>query len=130
MKKAIAILTILIITASVLHKTLVFSYYEYDKTYIIENLCINKEDPEMGCEGKCYLMNKANDEKAQGILIQILKSVKDEVAQIVDKFEFHSEEIKDEYFAHYLFSQIQTREFKLIKPPTQHFFKTTERVIA
>lgn len=130
MKKAIAILTILIITASGLHKTLVFSYYEYDKTYIIENLCINKDDPEMGCEGKCYLMNKANDEKAQGIMIQILKSIKDEVAQIQEKYEFNSLEIQEEYFEHYLFSQIQLREFNLIKPPTHHFFNTRERVIA
>lgn len=125
MKKAIAILTILIITASGLHKTLVFSYYEYDKAYIIENLCINKNDPEMGCEGKCYLLNKANEEKAQGIMIQILKSIKDEVAQLEEEFQFQSSENENEYFINYLFSAIRVREFKLIKPPTYHFFSTT-----
>lgn len=129
MKKVIAILTILIITASGLHKTLVFSYYEYDKTYIIENLCINKDDADMGCEGKCYLMNKANEEKAQGILIQILKSIKDEVAQVQEEYNFHTINSENKYYIHYQFSAVQLREFNLIKPPN-HFLNNQKRLIA
>ncbi len=29
--------------------------YRLNKTYIAENLCINKDKPEMHCHGKCYL---------------------------------------------------------------------------
>jgi hypothetical protein len=129
MRKVIAILTILIITTSGLHKTLVFSYYEFDKAYIIENLCINKDDPEMGCEGKCYLMNKANEEKAQGIMIQILKSIKDEIAQVQGEFHFNIEDYESIYYSYYQFSAVQLREFKLIKPPN-NFLNIQSRIIA
>ena len=117
MKKVIAILTILIITVAGLHKTLVFSYYEYNKSYIIENLCINKNEPKKGCEGKCYLMNKANEQKAQGIIIQILKSVKDEVAKVQEEYLFVAFEIENAYNTFYHFSKVLTIVFDLIKPP-------------
>ena len=82
MKRYFSILIILIITVASLHKTIVFAYYEIDKEYIIENLCVNADEPEMGCEGKCYLMNKANDDKAVGIIVDLLKSIKEFNAQI------------------------------------------------
>ncbi len=126
MRKVIAILTIIIITASGLHKTLVFSYYEFDKAYIIENLCINKNDPEMGCEGKCYLMNKANEEKAQGIMIRILKSIKDEVAQVVEHYHLNLNYSENKYYIRYQFSATKLREFNLIKPPN-HFLNIQSR---
>ena len=97
MKGIFSILIILIITVASLHKTIVFAYYEIDKEYIIENLCVNTDEPEMGCEGKCYLMNKANDDKAVGIIVDLLKSIKEFNAQISDKLTlnipYHSETI-------------------------------------
>ncbi|MFN5705055.1 MAG: hypothetical protein ACK45U_04305 [bacterium] len=129
MKRLIAIFTILIITASSLHKTIVFSYYEYNKTYIIENLCINKEEPEIGCEGKCYLMNKVNEEKAQGILIQILKNIKDEIAQVQGEYIFNTLSIENKYYTHNLSNYTLLREFNLIKPPN-HFLNIQKHLIA
>ncbi|WP_340063596.1 hypothetical protein [Ascidiimonas aurantiaca] len=32
--------------------------YHYNIVYIIENFCVNKEKPELNCDGKCYLAQK------------------------------------------------------------------------
>lgn len=37
---------------------IIFFSYEFNKTYIIENYCINKNRPELHCDGKCYLAQK------------------------------------------------------------------------
>lgn len=45
-----------------------FSYFQLNVDYIIENYCINKERPELDCNGKCYLMEQlaaADDQKRQ-----------------------------------------------------------------
>src|SRR5690606_3619645 len=44
--------------------------YVINQDYIAEYLCINKDKPEMDCNGKCYLMQKIqkeNDEKKQNL---------------------------------------------------------------
>ncbi len=50
----------------------VFPLFEYivDQDYIAEFLCINKDKVEMQCNGKCYLMqrlNEQNEEKKQNL---------------------------------------------------------------
>ncbi len=45
-----------------------FPYIDYlvRKSYIITNFCINKDKPEMGCNGKCHLNEKlSEDNKAE-----------------------------------------------------------------
>jgi hypothetical protein len=37
--------------------------HELNKAYIIEHFCINKDKPELKCEGKCYLMQQMKAEK-------------------------------------------------------------------
>jgi len=34
---------------------MLFSAFKLNQTSIIEKLCVNKENPEMKCDGKCYL---------------------------------------------------------------------------
>ncbi len=44
--------------------------YVVNQDYIAEFLCINKEKPELSCNGKCYLMqklNEQNEEKRQNL---------------------------------------------------------------
>ncbi|GGF45557.1 hypothetical protein GCM10011339_37550 [Echinicola rosea] len=52
--------------------SMVFSVIQMDyvlnKEYIAENLCINRDKPEMNCDGKCFLAEKlqeAQDQKEQ-----------------------------------------------------------------
>lgn len=39
----------------------IFLDYELHKEYIIDNFCVNKNKPEMNCDGKCYLAKKLNE---------------------------------------------------------------------
>lgn len=61
-----------------------FANYELRKTYIIKNFCINKNRPEMNCDGKCYLakqLKKAeqgNEKQATNSFISRLISFESE----------------------------------------------------
>jgi len=44
---------------------LVYLDYELRKEYIIANLCVNRDNPIVVCEGKCYLAEKIVDAKKQ-----------------------------------------------------------------
>ncbi|NNE76683.1 MAG: hypothetical protein HKN31_06375 [Pricia sp.] len=51
--------------------------YVIDQDYIAEFLCINKKRVEVQCNGKCYLMqrlNQQNDEKKQNLRVLLLKN--------------------------------------------------------
>lgn len=47
----------------------VFAGFELNREYIAEELCVNKEKPELACHGKCFLADKlkqaAEKEKKQ-----------------------------------------------------------------
>ena len=36
----------------------IFLQYEFNKEYIIQNYCVNKNRPQLHCDGKCYLAKK------------------------------------------------------------------------
>ena len=42
---------------------IIFANYELSKDFIIKNYCVNKNRPEMHCDGKCYLAKQL--EKAE-----------------------------------------------------------------
>ena len=44
---------------------LVYLDYELRKEYIMANLCVNRDNPIVVCEGKCYLAEKIVDAKKQ-----------------------------------------------------------------
>lgn len=48
-------LLILILTIQVLDKTFIYFVYKINIKEIIENYCINRDKPELECDGKCYL---------------------------------------------------------------------------
>jgi hypothetical protein len=46
--------------------------FELGQSYVKENLCINKEEKQLTCEGKCFLTkmlekNRSNDSEAPGL---------------------------------------------------------------
>ena len=51
---------LLIITSLAANFSQVFVYagFEMNENYIVSKLCINRDKPEMHCNGKCYLMRK------------------------------------------------------------------------
>ena len=60
MQRLIAIAFILIVTLPVMHKAIVITNYIVDYDYISQVLCINKEEPELQCNGKCHLNKELN----------------------------------------------------------------------
>ncbi|WP_341228392.1 hypothetical protein [uncultured Arcticibacterium sp.] len=50
---ALSLLTLLLVKAMVVPA--IFFNYELRKDFIIENFCVNKERPELNCDGQCYL---------------------------------------------------------------------------
>tara|TARA_R110002033_G_scaffold23560_3_gene55586 strand:- start:3832 stop:4218 length:387 start_codon:yes stop_codon:yes gene_type:complete len=44
--------------------SLTYAYYELDPIGFVENLCENKDKPEMHCNGKCQLMKVAESQNS------------------------------------------------------------------
>lgn len=67
MSKAIAILLSVIVLLPSIQKVAIIVDYEVNKDYIARNLCINRDKPEMACEGKCQLCKRLeeSENKAQ-----------------------------------------------------------------
>lgn len=55
MSRILAIFLFLIISAQAVHQGLIYAYFVTNKAYIVENLCENKDVPELKCDGKCHL---------------------------------------------------------------------------
>jgi len=67
-------MTVLLL-GSVLRIPLTYSYYWLDQTGFIEQLCENKDRPELNCDGKCYLsqMLKAQAGEEENKTIPVLQ---------------------------------------------------------
>ncbi|MBX2924364.1 MAG: hypothetical protein KF746_19335 [Chitinophagaceae bacterium] len=51
-----------------------YTVYEYDKTFFIELFCVNKDRPQMECNGQCKLaqmQQEENEKNADNILKQL-----------------------------------------------------------
>ena len=64
------LLTYIIILSFILFgikETVIVSFYEVNKEYITKIYCINKEKPELKCDGKCHMkkMIKKSEKKEQ-----------------------------------------------------------------
>ncbi|TXK48746.1 hypothetical protein FVR03_07755 [Pontibacter qinzhouensis] len=59
-------------------KVLLIVDYQANKAYIMEFLCINRDKPELACEGKCHLseqLKKQDDAEKQGGAQNVAKEV-------------------------------------------------------
>ncbi|MFT5884765.1 MAG: hypothetical protein ACI9IP_001222 [Arcticibacterium sp.] len=60
---ALSLLTLLLVKAMVVPA--IFFNYELRKDFIIQNFCVNKDRPELNCDGKCYLAKQLKAAKQQ-----------------------------------------------------------------
>jgi len=58
LKRALAILLLLCSVSLSLSQFFVFAGFEMNRSYIVAALCINRDRPQLHCNGKCYLMKK------------------------------------------------------------------------
>jgi len=75
MKKAFAAIILVVVCWNALQKTLFFGFYELNKEYVVEKLCVNRDDANSDCKGKCFLMEEKNEKEAVGIIINTLKEI-------------------------------------------------------
>jgi len=55
MRRIVSILFLLAFVTTSLKQYYPYLDYSINKNYISEFLCVNKDKPELGCEGKCHL---------------------------------------------------------------------------
>lgn len=58
LRRFISIALVLLVSWQTLAKLSVFAWYLTNKTYIATTLCVNRNKPEMHCNGKCVLMQR------------------------------------------------------------------------
>lgn len=61
MKQVLSIVLILLLSAQCLIQLGLVASYQFHKEYIVKSLCINRNRPEMHCEGKCFLRKRLAD---------------------------------------------------------------------
>jgi hypothetical protein len=76
-KKFLSILFSVLFLVISVQKTLVFGFYELEKEYVIEKLCVNKNVENSCCFGKCFVEKQTSEKEAEGIIINTLKNIKE-----------------------------------------------------
>ena len=51
-----------------------------NRSYIAKNLCVNRDKPMMGCNGKCYLSKKLKEQEKQDQQAPVSKTEKFDIA--------------------------------------------------
>lgn len=65
---------VLFISNNIFKAAVIFNYW-HNKASIIENCCINKNKPELNCNGKCYVgseLNKLESEKEENTSLRMM----------------------------------------------------------
>lgn len=57
-KRLTAFLLLLALINCAFSRFAVFAGFELNRSYIAQNLCVNKSRPALRCEGRCYFMKK------------------------------------------------------------------------
>lgn len=87
MKNVIAISLLFIFALASLKEATMFAFFKINQTSIQELFCINKEAPELKCEGKCHLNAK---------IAQANDSENEEKAPIYEQLEWHINVVETE----------------------------------
>ncbi len=58
MKKVISVFLLLTLCSQLMVKVGVIVTWKFNQNYISQNLCINRDKPEMECNGKCHLQKQ------------------------------------------------------------------------
>lgn len=78
MKKITSIFILVAVLLSCFSKLGIVVYYQWNKKYISEVLCVNKNNPEKHCEGKCHLKKQLQkDEERQKNIPSGVKEVEE-----------------------------------------------------
>lgn len=97
-------------------------YYQLNKQYIAKQLCENKNNPKMGCNGHCYLVKqlKKAEENEKKQSTQIVKAKEEIACNIQFKFSSNLNTTVEECFFLVPDSHLYLADFnhKTVKPPS------------
>lgn len=120
MNRLFASILILVVLLGTFGSWFAFAEYEWNKDYIAENLCINKDRPELNCNGFCYLKTQLEKvDKSMDLTNEIpQKPIQEETRELVYTFDDLSfsfinvfglhEKTEIVYLNHYSFRLIDT----------------------
>lgn len=122
-------ITLVVLSLSLIVKSFVVPFicldYELRKEFIIKNYCVNKNRPELHCDGKCFLAKKikAQTDKEEQAALQnfIYKLLEINSFESQSTFDFANVvEIKDFSVRNYLFAELSTLDFtsSFFHPPS------------
>lgn len=97
MKNIVSIFIGFIILITTFHKSIVFAFYEIKKDYVIEQLCVNRNIKNSCCFGKCFIEKQTSEKEAKGIIINLLKNIKEDFFIENINIAFNSESSTQEY---------------------------------
>ena len=98
--------------------------YMVNYDYIADELCVNRDRPELNCNGRCYLMNalaeeasKKKDAQQREEKLNFQLSITYFVSETDWSFELPQAATKTQPTDHYLFKKIEGFTAALLKPP-------------
>jgi hypothetical protein len=71
-KKFLSVILILLLGIQAFYSLSIYSVFLANRDYVAKVLCINRDRPELDCEGSCFLSKQLNEaeEKRQGDTLQ------------------------------------------------------------
>ncbi|MCO5235081.1 MAG: hypothetical protein M9933_02340 [Chitinophagaceae bacterium] len=122
LSKIASVFVMLIMLLSIMKTSILYTVYEYDKAFFIELFCVNKDRPQLKCNGHCKLAQMQQEENEKNA-DNILKQLQSEIVyfspvsmSLIDKDCFLvTNKIQFPSYHNQLYSFLFTA--KLIKPP-------------
>ncbi len=97
--------------------------YELNKDYIAQTLCVNKENVELKCKGKCQLMKKLAEEEQQEKNNTTGKSAKLQFQEVLFVYQFSGSDLSlmqipaNALYAHYQLIAYPSPVTAIFHPP-------------
>lgn len=123
-RQFISMLLLLILFSGIGIKSIVTFHYFFNKTEIIELFCVNKEKPQLQCNGKCHLAQELKEiepinENEPFLPVQTIINL--ELVFILENtaFSFHKANTLSEYNSDFSTKKIVEQYFSITTPPPQ-----------
>lgn len=112
-KRSLAVFLLLLISVRILVVPVVYLDFELNKDYIIKNLCENRFNPELKCNGQCYLAK------------QLHKVAEDKASKEAGRQEQNFKKLLEETFHHENFSFSKVFECVILTVQNKFSYKTS-----
>lgn len=120
LKQLASILVILIFTSGILNSNLLLLNYALNKDSITALFCVNKERPELKCDGKCHLGKQLNEttESPESQTIPEVRTFSEFISESIDfELPFQVVDSKTQIVFNYFSCLSEGFQVTLVPPP-------------